>query len=252
MHRANYSRAELVARIGFSAVHAVLRFKPDRSFNFVPGQYATIAVEDGDKLIARPYSIVSSPHEPLLEFFIELVPDGALTPRLWALKPGDHVLIRNRMAGTFVLAQEDGLTNHLMIATVTGVAPYISIARAQALEIGCGKPAVHHLYILHGASQSADLGGYKDELARLACGGWLRYIPTVSRPWEDPEWTGETGRVEELIRKYLDRFSLDPGRTFAYLCGHPRMIENAQGILKRARFPDARVKVEQFFHLNDG
>jgi ferredoxin--NADP+ reductase len=251
MDRANYSSAELVERVDFAADHALMRFKLDTTFSFVPGQYATIAVQDGDKLIARPYSIVSAPHEPLLEFFIELVPNGALTPRLWALKKGDHALIRNRMAGKFVRAEEDAVTNHLMIATVTGAAPFISMARALAAEMKRGKPAVHRLYILHGASHSSELGTYKDELTQLARDGWLHYVPTVSRPWEDPQWKGETGRVEELIRKYLDRLNLQPDTTFAYVCGHPQMIENAKGILQRARFPVKRIKEEVFFRLDD-
>lgn len=69
----------------------------------MPGQYATIAIERHGKLVQRPYSIASSPLEPYLEFFIELVPDGELTPLLWELAANDKVFIRNRIVGKFTL-----------------------------------------------------------------------------------------------------------------------------------------------------
>jgi NAD(P)H-flavin reductase len=56
--------------------------------------------------------------------------------------------------------------------------------------------------------------------------------PTMSRPWEDKSWKGETGRVDDLVRKYADLWGLTGESTLAYLCGQPSMIENTQGILK--------------------
>jgi hypothetical protein len=79
MDGSRYTRAELTERVDFSEDLAVFRFEPEESLDFVPGQYATIGMEDGDRKILRPYSVVSAPHERELEFFLELVPDGALT-----------------------------------------------------------------------------------------------------------------------------------------------------------------------------
>ena len=62
---------------------------------------------------------------------------------------------------------------------------------------------------------------------------WLTYVPTASRPWEDKSWTGETGRVDDVIRKYADAWNLMPDNTTVYLCGHPDMIENTRGIVRR-------------------
>jgi ferredoxin--NADP+ reductase len=76
---------------------------------------------------------------------------------------------------------------------------------------------------------------------------WLRYIPTVSRPWEDPSWKGEVGRVEDVLRKYLDTLGLEPSNTTAYLCGHPQMIENSKGILQRRGFPKESLREEIYW-----
>jgi len=106
---------------------------------------------------------------------------------------------------------------------------------------------VHKLFLLDGASRSWELG-YREELARFASQvPWLTYIPTVSRPWEDKSWRGETGRVDDLVRKYTDSWGLSPADTCAYLCGHPSMIENTKGILKRRGWENEAIKEEAFF-----
>jgi ferredoxin--NADP+ reductase len=247
MSTANFYRAELSERIDFSHDLALFRFRPEGSFSFRPGQYATIAVEDGDKLIQRPYSIVSSPYEPFLEFFVELVPEGALTPRLWELRLGDFVWIRNRIVGAFTRDEKSGVTRHLMAATVTGIAPTLSMARSQRIELQQKGGEPHQFLVVHGASRSWELGVYKDELIEIAREGWLIYVPTVSRPWEDPDWSGETGRVEDLLRKYADLHGFDHQSAVGYACGHPDMIEKAKSILQRARFPKERIKEEKYF-----
>ena len=248
MPRLNFDRATLIERIEFSEDLALFRFRPDSPFSFQPGQYATLAVEDGDKLIQRPYSIVSSPHEPFLEFFLELVPQGALTTRLWDLKVEDEVLVRNRIVGRFTL--DESVKCHSMAATVTGAAPYISMVRTVRMDLERGKSEPHRFVIIHGASRSAEFGIYRDELTELSREGWLTYIPTVSRPWEDPEWKGETGRVEDVLRKYSDQLGFNHTNAVGYACGHPQMIENVKAIFARAGFPKERVREEKFFTLS--
>ena len=76
---------------------------------------------------------------------------------------------------------------------------------------------------------------------------WFRYAATVSRPWEDPDWKGETGRVDDLLRKYTDVWGLRPEATTAYLCGHPQMVENGRGILERAGWKRAALFDEVYF-----
>jgi ferredoxin--NADP+ reductase len=247
MTKTNFCRAELIERINFTDELAIFRFRPDKPLSFTPGQYATIAIEDGDKLIQRPYSIVSSPHESDLEFFIELVPNGELTTRLWDLKVEDNVLIRDRIAGRFTMTEASSFSRHLMLATVTGIAPYISMTRTRKIDIERGESRPGQFAIIHGGSYSWELGVYKDELIELSRAGWLHYIPTISRPWDDNNWKGETGRVEDVIRKYSDQFGFDFTNSVAYACGHPQMIENAKTLLKRARFPKEQIKEEKYF-----
>src|SRR6266581_4361480 len=76
----------------------------------------------------------SSPTEDEIEFFFELVPGGGLTPLLYKLPAGETLLMRRQAKGLFTLDAKSGHTRHYLVSTVTGVAPYVSMARTLAQE----------------------------------------------------------------------------------------------------------------------
>src|SRR6202163_1617083 len=122
-----FYHARITQRVDFAPDLWMIRVQTGEHFNFQPGQYATLGVEENGKRIERPYSIASSPSEDEVEFFFELVPEGALTPKLYQLQPGNELLMRKAPKGRFVLETADGSTNHLLVSTVTCVAPLVSI-----------------------------------------------------------------------------------------------------------------------------
>jgi len=241
-------RAKITKRVDFAPELWMIRIDPGAEFKFTPGQYATLGVQGEEKRSERPYSIASSPYEGEIEFFFELVPNGELTPRIYALKPGDELLVRKASKGRFVLDTSSGRTKHLLICTVTGVAPYVSFVRTLYKEWNEGKfKGEHQLFLLNGASRSWELG-YVAELERYAKEvPWLTYVPTVSRPWDDPDWKGEVGRVDELVRKYADQWGITSQNGVGYLCGHPEMIEHGKGILKRIGFTKEFLREEIYW-----
>ena len=191
---------------------------------FKPGQYCTIGI-DG---IERAYSISSAPYEEDLELFVELVPlpEGNLTPLIWDLNEGDTVTIRPRAKGIFTFKSHKA--NQLMVATVTGVVPFVSIVRQYLHDDESG----HHFYILEGASY-VDEFTYDTELRELEVQNpdVVTFIPTVSRPSEERNlgWRGQTGRVNSVVNGYVDQFGLTKDDTVIYACGHPEMIEDVKG-----------------------
>jgi ferredoxin--NADP+ reductase len=243
-----YYSARVIERRDISDDLWVIRVHPGGEYSFLPGQYATLGVVAPEKHYERAYSIVSAPQEEFLEFFVELVPQGDVTPRLYPYQVGDEFTLRKVAKGRFTLDTRSSRTNHLLLATVTGVAPFVSFVRSLYRQSKGKKiEGGHKLFLLDGASRSWELG-YREELNRFAAEvPWLTYVPTVSRPWEDKSWKGETGRVDDLLRKYADSWGLTPGNTSAYLCGHPSMIENTKGILKRRGWENEAVKEEAFF-----
>jgi ferredoxin--NADP+ reductase len=243
-----FLQVRITAREDFADDLWMIRVATGGAFAFAPGQYATLGVQTAAGLVERAYSIVSSPSEPELEFFFELVPEGALTPLLYPLKPGDTLTARKVAKGRFTLDTTTGRTHHLLLCTVTGIAPFVSFARSLKRDWTEGRfTGEHKLYVVHGASRSREFG-YREELERLAAEvPWLTYVPTVSRPWDDPDWPRETGRVDDLIRKYADSWALEPKTTTAYLCGHPEMVEHGKAILRRRGWTKDALKEEIYF-----
>ncbi len=216
--------ATVTKRKDLSSELMFLWLLPETPFTFKPGQYCTIGIEN----VERAYSIVSGPHEPAIELFVELVPEGPLTTKLWNLHDGDKVSIRPRAKGIFLMDKK--YTKHFMVSTVTGVVPFVSMLRSylHSGEVG------HHFYILQGASYQAEFG-YREELENLASANpeVVTYIPTVSRPHEETNagWGGVTGRVNHIVEEYLDKYGLSSEFTMVYACGHPGMIEDVKAIV---------------------
>jgi ferredoxin--NADP+ reductase len=243
-----YLTVRIAERQDISDTLWTIRVDPGMDFHFTAGQYATLGVPASDKVIERAYSIASAPHERQVEFVIELVPHGELTPRLFTLGAGDSLLMRRVAKGRFTLDTTSGRTRHLLLCTVTGIAPFVSYVRSLHRQWKEGRfTGEHRLFVLQGASHSSELVYGREMEALAADAPWLTYVSTISRPWDDPAWTGETGRVDDLIRKYTDQWALGAGDTTAYLCGHPDMISNGKGILLRRRWTKDALREEAYF-----
>ncbi|EKV31542.1 Ferredoxin--NADP(+) reductase [Caenispirillum salinarum AK4] len=191
---------------------------------YTPGQSLRLELEG----TRRRYTLASAPHEPHLEFYVEIVPQGRMTSKIARLKAGDRVEIAGAPKGG--IAFDESAARHLMLATVTGVNPFVSILR-DALHRGRRDL---NCVLVHGASHGDEFG-YDTELADLARRrpDLLTYIPTVSRP-DDPRnagWQGAKGRAESLVPAVRRRFELPVGETAAYACGHPGMVDNARTAL---------------------
>lgn len=226
-------RATIVRRKDFTDDLFVLWLEPDSQFLFEAGQYITIGAEG----IERPYSIASAPHEPLIELFIERVPPeqgGLLTPLLHARRVGDRVTMRPQAKGRFTLRAN--VTHHVMVATVTGVAPYVSMVRQCLHDRAAGTDgcAGHRFLIMHGASH-CDEFVYDGELRKLSeeHPDLIQYIASVSRPSaaRNAGWNGPVGRINTILEECLIRWSPPQEDTVVYLCGNPGMIDDAKARL---------------------
>ena len=243
-----YGRATIVERRDLGPELWMLRLQPEVELPFRPGQYVTLGLQLNGRIIERPYSIVSAPQEDAIEIFIERVPEGELSQPLYDLALGDALAVRKRCKGLFLkdlpLAQQP----HLFVATVTGVAPFVSLVRSLARDPDRSElSGDFSVTLLHGASRSHEFG-YVEELSELSQQlSWFSYVPTVSRPAEEPDWTGEVGRVEDVLRKYADKIEFGPGHGGVYLCGNPQMIHNARTIMRRRRLDNKAIREEQYW-----
>lgn len=219
---AKLPRAKLVERRDVTDDLMVIKLVPEGGvFDFKPGQYCTL----GQEGVERAYSIVSAPYEDFLEVFVELVPEGELTPRMWRLKVGDTMSLRPRAKGVFTF--KDNFQHHMMLSTVTGVAPTISMIRQYLHQNRQG----HTFYVLLGASYQDELA-YDRELSELAdkYPNTVKFVPAVSRPDQErnAQWTGAKGRINQIFERYLSTLNLPKADTMIYACGHPGMIASAR------------------------
>jgi ferredoxin--NADP+ reductase len=191
---------------------------------------------EGDRMIKRAYSIASSSKSTdSLEFYITLVKSGALTPRLFKLKVGDRVGVGKKIVGMFTMNQVEESRNLILIGTGTGVAPYMSMLRSDALKRK-GKIAV-----IQGASNSWDLG-YSSELQMLDdLSDKFTYIPTITEPEKEvSKWNKNTEFVQDMwTNKIIEEkcgFKPSPENTDIFLCGNPKMISAMKEVLGKDGF----------------
>ena len=119
---------------------------------FTAGQFTKLGLEIDGERVQRAYSYVNSPDNPDLEFYLVTVPDGKLSPRLAALKPGDEVQVVSEAAGFFVLDEVPDCETLWMLATGTAIGPYLSI-----LQLGKDLERFKNLVLVHAARYAADL-----------------------------------------------------------------------------------------------
>ena len=231
--------ARIVERRDLTEDLWIIKLEPSIPYPFKPGQYCTIGAEG----IERPYSIVSAPGEPQLELYMELVPppDGQLTPVLFQLPLGSELSLRPKPKGIFTL--DKTASTHVLVSTVTGVAPTVSILRHALMT---GETDGKQFHVLDGGSYSEELA-YHDELQALADEhDFITFTPTVSRPQDvrNADWTGAKGRVNLLVEDYLRDNNIAPDTSLVYACGHPGMIEDVKERMARLGYP---FKEERFW-----
>lgn len=247
----------------------ILRVVPDgwQLPAFEPGQFAVLGLPgsaprcamsepedpppaDPRKLIRRAYSVASSSlTREYMEFYVALVTSGALTPRLFALNIGDRVWLGTKITGMFTFDQVPEDQNVVMIATGTGLAPYMSMLTT---HLTCGAP--RRFAVLHGARHSWDLG-YRSELLTLQhlCKN-LSYHPVISRPQSEPvAWPGQVGYVQDLWKggaiEQKWGFAPTPDNTHIFLCGSPQMIDDTVAMLQGEGYKEHTKKEAGQIHV---
>ena len=141
------------------------------------GQFVRVGLPDGDTVLARPYSLVNTPQESHLEVYFNIVEEGPLSPRLFDLKSGDDVLVSDNPSG-FLTISEIPQCNHLwMIATGTGIGPFLAILKSEAAWEKFKK-----IMLCYSVSYAHELA-YQDTIGQIAetHGDQFCYLPIVTR-----------------------------------------------------------------------
>ena len=212
-----------------------LRTTRDKGFRFRAGQFTKLGVTKADgSTVWRAYSVVSSPYDEFLEFFSIVVPGGEFTSELSRLKVGDTLMVERQAYGYLTLDRFIDGRDLWLLATGTGVAPFLSIL--QDFEVW---EKFERIVLVYSAREVRELA-YQDLIADLTQREYLAeyahkltYIPIVTRE-EVPDTLN--GRITTLIESgELERAAgvqLSPEHSRVMLCGNPQMIDDTRKLLK--------------------
>ena len=213
----------------------------DRGYRFVPGQFARLGVhapgaaagEGKDGIVWRAYSIASAAHDEHLEFFSVVVPGGAFTSRLSRLKEGDAILVERKSYGFLTTDRFEAGRDLWMLATGTGLAPFLSILHDFATW-----EQYDNLILVQSVRTQAELA-YEDLIRGFEGSDYygeyahkLRYARIVTREAVPGAYRDRVTRL--LSNGVLEQnlgIRLDHERSRIMLCGNPEMVEDSRKLL---------------------
>ena len=213
----------------------------DPGFRFINGQFTMIGLTVEGKPLLRAYSMCSANYEEELAFFSIKVPSGPLTSRLQSLRVGDKLLVGGKPVGTLI---QDNLlpgSTLYLLATGTGIAPFVSIIKdPEAYE------RYDRVVLAHGCRDVAELGYGALMVEQLLAHEWLGeiaagkllYYPTVTRAA-----FRNTGRITTLLetgrlQTDLGLPPLDAASDRVMLCGSPAMLHDLDLLLRGKGFEE--------------
>jgi len=211
---------------------------------FEAGQFVRIALEER---IARPFSFVNPPQDPVLEFYGIVVPEGPLSPRLMELRAGERLLVASNPAGFLVLSEVPDAETLWLVSTGTGIAPFLSVLRTEAPW-----RRFPNIVLVHAVRHARELV-YQEMIRKIVKEKPLRYLSFVSREAAPGSLSGRIpaairdGRLEAAAGLAIDQHS------HVMLCGNPDMLKDASGALaerglrKHRRRTPGHITVESFW-----
>ncbi|HIH42015.1 TPA: hypothetical protein HA246_00030 [Candidatus Woesearchaeota archaeon] len=223
------------------------RFSYPHGFDYKPGQFIMInldVIQDGiSKFIKRSYSLSSAPmQEKHIETIVKLM--GAGSKRLFEHMKGDELEIAGPY-GMFTFQEEVSnevhgrkLNHIVLLAAGSGITAPLSIARyildsSLALKVS----------FIFSNKTSHDIIARK-ELEKMTAehDNFSLYL-TVTRPEEDPDWHGLTGRVDEKLIKAAVH---DVSDALFYLCGPAEFVDHCAKLLSSLGVDTKQIKTEKY------
>ena len=227
---------EVVDKVVWAAERVSLRVQAPIE-PFVAGQFTKLGLEIGGEIVARPYSMVNPPHERPLDFYLTTIPGGPLSNRLARLAAGDRVLVMPRPAGFLTLAEMPAGRVLWLMASGTGIGPFLSILRGD-------EPwrRFERVVLIHAVRKATDLA-YGDDIAAVGRrqAEQFAFVPFVSREATD---FAVIGRIPEAVRngrlETRATHPLDPADGRVMLCGNPAMVDDVTAALRERGFKKHR------------
>jgi len=213
---------------------AILQVQLDQPLDFLPGQYARVAVPGTDSW--RSYSFANRPGNQL-QFLVRLLPDGVMSNYLRErCQAGDAMLLEAPL-GAFYLRHV--IRPLVLVAGGTGLSALLGMLDELAAN-GCSQPA-HLYYGVRGAEDLCEAARIQDYARKIP---GFRYTEVLSDA--SSEWPGKRGYLTE----HFDLAELRDRSADMYVCGPPPMVESIQQWLVDQALDGVQLYYEQFTQSN--
>lgn len=223
------------------------------AYQFTPGQFARLGLRTADgEIVSRAYSVTSAMEENTLEFFLVLVPEGPFSALFAKLQPGDQLLVEKNSYGFMTVDRFLDGENLWMLATGTGLGPFISILQDPAVW-----KKFKHLILVHCVRTQEELAyqallqalPHRTELA--AGGAHLTLVQATTRDNQTGSPRHLHGRITTLLEDGTLETAAGTSMTVeasrVMICGNPEMITATREILvQRGMRPCRRAVPGQF------
>lgn len=190
--------------------------KPE-GYQFKAGQFTMINVEDTPK---RAYSFTSGPGDEFIEFYSIKVPDGALTSKLQKIEVGDFVTVSDKATGGLLVENLNEGSDLWLLATGTGIAPFISMLCDEYTYERFKK-----IHVVWSVRVKEELDAFNSWLSNIG----IDYIPIVTR---DNRWLGHDQRITTLIKEGIIMKDSTPKDTKVMLCGNMDFNKEVKSLLE--------------------
>jgi len=186
-------------------------------FTFQAGEFVMLGLEG---TVKRAYSIASAPSDNFLEFYSIKVPNGELTSKLQNIEIGDTIEIKGKTTGTLILNNVKFGGTLWLLATGTGIAPFMSIIRYRKLY-----DLFNKIHVVWSVRQQQEVSSYIDFLPTYD----IDLKITVT---QDDKWNGQYNeRITTLIENKIVLPNLDPTQDRVMICGNTEFNEDIKQIL---------------------
>lgn len=212
---------ELINRRWLSESAFEVDFSRPQHFHFKAGHTIQLIYQDEK----RYYSLASAPGDPTMLLCVNFIEKGYFSPLLASAEIGFKLEFTGPL-GYFTFSPSP--RPPVFIATGTGIAPFVSMARS----------GIKGFTLLHGARYAGEL--YYQDLLRQSA---HKYLPVVWKISDEDHLSSGLfhGKMVNLLAQ-----DLEPGRYDFYICGWQKMIKDVTHLIDE-RFPGSHIYTEVFY-----
>lgn len=237
-----------------TAKHMTFAITRPESYRFNAGQYARLGFRDGNGFIWRAYSMISAEYADTLEFFVILIEGGAMSARFEQMQQGDSILLDKTAFGFFLPERFVDGKDLLMLATGSGIAPFLSLLQQPEVWQRFDRIALaHSVSYQHELIFNADLAALEEHpLVGEFMQKW-HFVPITTR--EQDEQTLHHRLPQALKQGSLAEkmgFDFNIQDTRVMICGNPEMVQDTFKTLLEQGFAMHRNKLPGQIMMENG